>query len=260
MESEEEALRLELKTKSAVVEYQARWAGIRPGMRVADIGCGPGKTTAILHKLVQPGGSVVGIDNSEIRIDYAVKNYSAEGIDYQLRNIFAPLEDLGKFDFIWVRFFLEYFNNSSFKIVQMLSETANVGGVVCLIDLDCNCVNTYGLPERLEHTILDAIKLLKEKANFDPYVGRKLYSYLFDLGFSNIEAKASEYHLIYGDANYIDTFNWMKKVEMVSKKMDLRSEGYKDGPEFLEEFKAAFSNPRRFIYTPVIYCRGEKSK
>jgi len=47
MESDEEALRLDIKTVPALVEAQARWAGIEPGMRVADLGCGAGKTTSI---------------------------------------------------------------------------------------------------------------------------------------------------------------------------------------------------------------------
>jgi ubiquinone/menaquinone biosynthesis C-methylase UbiE len=69
MESEEESLRLDLKTDPGVVEEQARWAGAVPGMRVIDPGCGAGKTTHILHRLVQPGGEVVGIDHSQPRID-----------------------------------------------------------------------------------------------------------------------------------------------------------------------------------------------
>ncbi|MBW7943292.1 MAG: methyltransferase type 11, partial [Candidatus Kuenenia stuttgartiensis] len=38
MENDEEALRLDIKTDTSVVEKQALWAGIETGMRVADIG------------------------------------------------------------------------------------------------------------------------------------------------------------------------------------------------------------------------------
>lgn len=55
MESDEEILRLEVKTKVEDVNRQALWAGIKPGMRVADIGCGPGITSDALLQLVQPG-------------------------------------------------------------------------------------------------------------------------------------------------------------------------------------------------------------
>src|SRR5438094_10568112 len=44
---------------------QRQWidAGVKAGTKVADIGCGPGAITVLLGRLVEPGGSVVGIDN-----------------------------------------------------------------------------------------------------------------------------------------------------------------------------------------------------
>jgi ubiquinone/menaquinone biosynthesis C-methylase UbiE len=39
-------------------------AGIRPGMRVLDLGCGAGDSTFVAADLVGPGGSVVGLDHS----------------------------------------------------------------------------------------------------------------------------------------------------------------------------------------------------
>src|SRR5580765_5090693 len=42
-----------------------RDAGIRPGMKVLDVGCGPGEVSLILGDLVGPTGSVVGVDASE---------------------------------------------------------------------------------------------------------------------------------------------------------------------------------------------------
>jgi ubiquinone/menaquinone biosynthesis C-methylase UbiE len=38
--------------------------GIRPGMRVLDLGCGAGDTTFVAADLVGPGGSVVGLDHA----------------------------------------------------------------------------------------------------------------------------------------------------------------------------------------------------
>ena len=61
MEGDEEALRLDIKTVPALVEDQARWAGIKSGMRVADLGCGAGKTTFHLNRLVRPDGRTVGL-------------------------------------------------------------------------------------------------------------------------------------------------------------------------------------------------------
>jgi len=87
MESDSEALRLEIKTDPSFVKKQAKWAGIKSGMRVADIGCGPGITTDILHKLVQPEGETVGIDFSENRLEYARKNYSQKNLHFINRDV-----------------------------------------------------------------------------------------------------------------------------------------------------------------------------
>lgn len=259
MESDEEALRLEIKTDVKAVERQAVWAGIRPGMRVADAGCGPGKTTYTLHKLIQPGGMAVGIDISEERISYAQKHYKSEGIEFRCNDISKPLDELGMFDFIWVRFVLEYYRSSSFEIVKNISKILKPGGILCLIDLDYNCLSHFGLSLRLEKTVSGIMKQLEQKADFDPYVGRKLYSYLYDLGFQDIDVDVTSHHIIFGELKDIDAFNWMKKIEVAPKKIGFQFEEYEGGyEEFEKEFEEFFRNPRRFTYTPLIMCRGRK--
>jgi 2-polyprenyl-3-methyl-5-hydroxy-6-metoxy-1,4-benzoquinol methylase len=43
-------------------EHALRLAGLRPGMRVLDIGCGPGDVSFIAARLVGPTGTVLGVD------------------------------------------------------------------------------------------------------------------------------------------------------------------------------------------------------
>lgn len=259
MENSEETLRLDLKTDAKIVEKQALWAGIKPGMRVADLGYGSGKTTFYLHKLVQPNGEVVGVDIAEDRIKYAKKHYHKKGIEYILRDIRDPLDDLGMFDFIWVRFVLEYYRSQSFDIVKNISSILKPGGIMCLIDLDYNCLNHFGLSQKLRGTFHEIMKALEKNADFDPYVGIKLYSFLFDLGYQDIDANMAPHHLIFGEATEIDTFNWKKKVEVAVKRSGYQFKGYKGGyEEFFEEFMRFFSDPRRFTYTPLISCKGRK--
>lgn len=259
MESKEEALRLDVKTVTSDVERQAKWAGIKPGMRVADVGCGPGVTTSILHDLVQPGGEVVGIDFSDERIAYAKKNYGTRGIDFLKRDFGEPFDDLGKFDFVWMRFVLEYYRKGSVELIKNISSLLKPGGILCLIDLDHNCLNHYGLSARLERTIASIMKSLEEKANFDPYVGRKLYSFLYDLNYDDIDVQVAAHHNIFGKLKDADAFNWMKKIEVAPKRIDFEFEEYADGyEEFAKEYETFFNNPRRFTYTPIICCRGRK--
>lgn len=259
MENEKETYRLDIKTDSKVVKKQALWAGIKKGMRVADVGCGSGKTTSILHKLVQPEGMVIGVDGSKKRIEYAKERYGVKGIEFRCKNIVGPLNDLGMFDFVWVRFLLEYYLSGSFDIVKNVSKILKPDGILCLVDLDYNCLSHFGLSPRLERTIFAVMKYLEEKANFDPYMGRKLYSFLYDLGYQDINMDVAAHHLIFGELNDTDAFNWMKKFEVISKKINFNYEEYEGGyEEFLGEFNRFFSDPGRFTYTPVILCRGRK--
>ena len=258
MESDEEALRLDIKTDSKVVEKQVLWAGVKPGMRVADICSGAGKTTSVLRILVQPGGTVVGVDGSEKRIEYAKKHYGTGGIKFKCNDIQKPLDDLGTFDFVWVRFVLEYHRSHNFEIVKNISKIVKPGGILCLIDLDYNCLSHFGLSQKLEKALFYTIKKLEEEANFDPYAGRKLYSHLYSLGYQDIDVDVAAHHLIFGELRDNDAFNWIKKIEVVSKKINFQFEEYKGYKEFIGDFKNFFINPGRFTYTPVISCRGRK--
>jgi len=260
MEDENEALRLDMKTGQEAVARQAIWAGLKPGMRVADIGCGSGKTSYFLHQLVQPGGKVVGIDGSEKRILHATEKYKVDGLDFYNKDFYKSLQDLGSFDFIWVRFVLEYHQAKAFDIVRNITSLLKKGGILCLIDLDYNCLTHFGLPDRLERAVTDIMTKLEKEADFDPFMGRKLYSYLYDLGFEQIKVDLSAHHLIIGELNEVDAFNWTKKVEVAAKNSGYDFADYPGGyEEFFEEFCRFFKDPRRFTYTPLISCCGQKA-
>jgi len=259
MESDEEAIRLDIKTDCESIKKQALWAGIKPGMRVADIGCGPGKTTYYLYDLVKPDGEVVGFDNSDIRLDYAKNNYNSNRIEYINIDICKPIIDIEPFDFIWVRFVLEYFRKNSYNIVKYLTKILKPGGILCLIDLDSNCLRHFGLPVSLEKSIQGIMKLLEDDWDFDPYVGIKLYSYLYDLNYKDIDVCMTPHNLIFGTLKDEESYNWQKKMEIAGKNSGYMFPDYKNGFNgFREEFRKYFVNSRRFTYTPLILCRGIK--
>lgn len=258
MESDEESRRLELKTDIRVVQDQARRAGLEPGMRVLDAVCGPGITTADLAEAAGEGGSAVGFDISEQRISRAREVYGGGRAEFHVRDILAPLGDLGSFDFVWMRFALEYHRAESFEIVRNLASALREGGILCLVDLDYNCLSHYGMPERLEKAIRHVVDTLEARDNFDPYAGRKLYSHLYRLGFRDIRVEAGAHHLIYGPLRDVDEYNWMKKMEVLGSRMGGDLPGYAGLEEFRRDFLAFFRDPGRFTYTPVLSAWGRK--
>jgi SAM-dependent methyltransferase len=259
MEDAQEVERLELKTDPGVVHKQAHWAGLVQGMRVADIGCGPGLTSSILYDAVQPDGQVVGVDFSLDRIEHARTRYQKDGLIFQQEDFFSDLSALGLFDFVWARFVLEFHRSRAVELVANLSSLVKPGGILCLVDLDYNCLSHAGVPDRVNATIQDVIKGLEERADFDPYAGRRLYGHLYDLDYQDIRLDLSSHHLIYGALSDVERYNWDRKVLVAARRSGCDFKLYPGGfNEFAEEFAQSFQDPRRFTYTPMICCSGLK--
>ena len=257
MENDNEAHRLEMKTDTNRIAAQVRWAGLKPGMRVADVGCGPGKITALLQRMTSPGGTVFGIDHSAERIQHAREHYGCPEISFQCRDVLQPLDDLPPFDFVYVRFLLEYYRSRAFDIVSSIARLVKPGGILCLVDLDHNCLNQYGIPSRMKNAIRAMMAKLERDADFDAHMGIKLYAMLYDLNFQSIDVRMDAHHLIFGELDSVQDYDWTRKVEVAAQHCGYAFEEYEDGYDgFYAEFKSALADPRRFIYTPVICCRG----
>jgi SAM-dependent methyltransferase len=261
MENAEEEKRLDIKTDPDAVKEQALWFGICPGATILDVGCGPGKTTSLLHELVQPYGKAVGVDIAESRILHARSFYGKNtGIDFHVRDVRKPMKDLGQFDFIWIRFLLEYYRDGAFEIIENVSANLKPGGCICLIDLDHNCLSHWQMTAAMEEIIVKAMQHIQDCFNFDLYAGRKFYAHMYDLGFEDISLNVMAHHLIYGELQPADEFNWMKKLEVGTQKAPPRIfETYPGGGEqFMDDFRKFFKDPRRFTYSPLILCKGRK--
>lgn len=260
MDNEEETVRLEVKTDPDAVREEARWCGVKPGMRIMDAGCGPGLTSFLLLEMARPGGEVMGVDYMGPRIQDAREKYGRQpGIGFLLHDLRNPLPPMESFDLIWVRFVLEYNLRESLDIVRNLTACLKPDGLLCLMDLDYNCLSHYPLPGPMEAALQEGMQLFQKDLNFDPYAGRKLYSYLYDLGYRDVAVRMKAHHLIYGDVRPSDLFNWTKKLEVAAVQVQGAFDAYPGGFEgFFTDFKAFFNDPRRFTYTPLILCKGRK--
>jgi ubiquinone/menaquinone biosynthesis C-methylase UbiE len=111
-------------TRSVLVE-----AGVSPGMRVLDVGCGPGDVTFLAASLVGPDGEVVGVDQSPSAIEVARNR--AKG----LRNVRFVVGDArepageGVFDAVIGRLVLMYFADPA-EALRAFSGHVRSGGLV----------------------------------------------------------------------------------------------------------------------------------
>ena len=103
-----------------------RAAGIRPGMRVLDVGCGAGDVSFLAATLVGRDGSVVGVDRSAEAIALAKRRAA----DVGLANVSFVTQDLqelatdARFDAIIGRLVLMYFPEPDALLRRLLRAAA----------------------------------------------------------------------------------------------------------------------------------------
>jgi SAM-dependent methyltransferase len=108
-------------------------AGLRRGMRVADLGCGVGLVTALLADLVGPEGHVVGIDFSGAQLAQARAELNGGGRN--IRFVEASATDTGlppeSYDLVYCRFLLIHLLHPERALREMRALLKPGGILVC---------------------------------------------------------------------------------------------------------------------------------
>jgi len=112
-------------------------AGIRSGMRVADLGSGTGMVTQLLAELVGPTGEVVGVDYNGDQVEQA-KALLPAGVS-NVRFVRASATDTGlpreSFDLVYSRFLLIHLTEPDAALREMY-ELLNPNGILVVEDGD----------------------------------------------------------------------------------------------------------------------------
>jgi ubiquinone/menaquinone biosynthesis C-methylase UbiE len=107
--AEQERLQRQAGYLRGITESIWRAAGIAPGMRVVDVGCGVGDTTFLTADLVGPGGFVLGMDRSADAIATARQRAEADGRSNAMfveSELGFPIADRKPFDAVVGRYVL----------------------------------------------------------------------------------------------------------------------------------------------------------
>lgn len=121
-------------------------AGIRPGMRVLDIGCGAGDATFVAAELVGPDGSVLGVDRSPDALARARLRAEQHGLT-QVQFIEGDIHDPapgGPFDAIVERGALWLVPDPA-VVLRQQATVLRPGGLVVPIEADLSMIRS--LPE-----------------------------------------------------------------------------------------------------------------
>jgi SAM-dependent methyltransferase len=159
-----------------------RLAGLQPGMRVLDVGCGAGDVSFVVASIIGPTGHITGMDRSSDSVALASQRAAAAG----LSNVRFVVGDTIDFtaeepvDAVVGRLVLMYFPDPA-AVLRRLSSFVKPGGIVTFQDFDMtaqrsepHCPLFEAAIERLRETFA--------RAGADDRMGLKLGRVFEDAG------------------------------------------------------------------------------
>jgi len=255
MESPGEGMRLEDKTSAFVAEAQLRAAGLLPGMKALDVGCGSGAVTRVMCD-VSGADNVIGADASAGRIGMA-RRLAAEKTSrarfVQAQADALPFAD-ATFDFAWSRFLFEYLPSPP-EVLREMQRVVRPSGIVVVADLDHQLQTFQPLDDALATELHLALQLLRAHG-IDPDVGRKLHPWFHAAGFENVRVQVLLHQVYSGPMPERDLANWTQKLETSAARLT-HFTGDKDRwQRLVMAMHDLFRRPDFFYYAPLILVSG----
>lgn len=160
-----------------------------PGIRVLDVGCGPGTITADIGRLVAPG-EVIGVDRSADVVDQAAaRTGDVPGVSFRTGDVYALDFPDGTFDVAHAHQVAQHLADPV-AALRELRRVTRPGGVVAVRDGDYGAMTWYP-----HHPGLDAWRsLYRELARANggqPDAGRRLLAWTRAAGFTTVVPSAS---------------------------------------------------------------------
>lgn len=165
-----------------LTEHVFRLAGIQPGMRLLDIGCGTGDVSILAARLVGPEGEVIGVDKSPVAIEIARQRGKAAG----LTNIRFMPADLTEYvpdqplDGLVGRLVLMYFADPA-VLLRRLTEAVRPGGIIVFHELDSTAAKSLPRCDVFE-TAVARINETFSRAGADVQTGLRLPQIFVEAG------------------------------------------------------------------------------
>ncbi|MCB1734536.1 MAG: methyltransferase domain-containing protein [Gammaproteobacteria bacterium] len=161
-------------------------AGLREGMDVLDMACGPGIVSCEIARMVG-NGRVTGVDLSPDLLKEAQAAADAAGLTnlrFQQANVYEL--DLGEaqFDFIYARFLFQHLEHPE-RAFEAALRTLKPGGILAILDIDDDWLTLFPEPETFTSFTQRAAQAQQARGG-DRHVGRKLGTLLARNGFDQV--------------------------------------------------------------------------
>ena len=192
-------------------------AGIVPGARVADIGCGPGIILAELAKQVLPHGTAVGIERdpeARARAEAYLRALSITNATVIAGAANATGLERESVDVVMMRHVLAHNGGNEEKIIAHLSTLLRPGGHLYLVDTDVTAVRIRPVDPDIEDLSNRYINYMKSLGN-DVSIGLRLGELVNGAGLVMTEREAHYQIIDMAKAKGIRPPSWAAHQSMV---------------------------------------------
>lgn len=187
---ERRRLALQAQVLNPLTESLLARAGLKPGMRVLDLGCGVGDVAMIAARIVGPTGHVTGIDVDEGAVEIARSRASAldgASLTFNQANVIDYVAE-EPFDAVIGRHILIHTKDPSAVLRQAITQV-RPGGVIAFQEYD---LSRYypNTPEKplYERTFQLLIDFFKRVTHAD--IGIRLFSMFHDAELAKVQSRA----------------------------------------------------------------------
>jgi ubiquinone/menaquinone biosynthesis C-methylase UbiE len=163
-------------------EHALRLAGLRPGMRVLDVGSGPGNVSFVAARLVGPSGSVLGVDAAPEMVGLARAPAAEKGLStvHFMRTAIDAIALDEPVDAVIGRLILMHLPDPAATLRQ-LSNWVRPGGVIAFAENDIT--ETRSIPDMpLFGQVTAGIVRAFEAMGLSPRFGTTLHEVFQDAG------------------------------------------------------------------------------
>ncbi|MHB8680883.1 MAG: methyltransferase domain-containing protein [Acidimicrobiales bacterium] len=162
--------------------------GLRAGLDVLDVGCGPGTITVDLARLVAPG-TVVGIDRAPDVVAKAAADAAAPNARFAVGDVYALEYPDDHFDVVHAHQVLQHLADPVAALAEM-RRVCKPGGIVAARDGDYEAFTWAPADPRLDDW-LATYRAVARANGGEPDAGRFLLGWAHQAGFTDVRASAS---------------------------------------------------------------------
>lgn len=227
-------------------------AGLKPGMAVADIGCGPGYATLDLAGAMGPQGRVIGVDQSRTFLNVLRERAEGQGLS-NVETIESDLASLdlpeASLDMIYIRWVLSFVAEPEVALARLV-KALKPGGVVVLQEYGHYRTFRIEPHEPVLDRFLDAVEASWKAGGGDANVARRLPGALVEAGLTVSQMTPLVFSAQRGEPFYNWPLTWIRQAP--DRMAELGALTHDQALEFHAWLKRVDAAEHSWLTTPMV--------